>query len=70
LSACVSAKFHRIDLPTGITLCRTRDYTESLFLVELAEAPRNLLCAHHQEFTVPPSDAISRGVFLDARWKF
>jgi iron complex outermembrane receptor protein len=31
---------------------------------------RNLLHAHHQEFTVPPSDAISRSVMLDAHWRF
>jgi iron complex outermembrane recepter protein len=31
---------------------------------------RNLLHAHHQEFAAPPSEAISRAVFLDARWKF
>jgi iron complex outermembrane receptor protein len=31
---------------------------------------QNLLHARHQEFTVPPSDAISRSAMLDARWKF
>jgi iron complex outermembrane receptor protein len=37
---------------------------------DAALSGRNLLHAHHQEFTVPPSDAISRSVMLDARWKF
>jgi iron complex outermembrane receptor protein len=37
---------------------------------DAALSGRNLLHAHHQEFTVPPSDAISRSVMLDARWRF
>jgi iron complex outermembrane receptor protein len=37
---------------------------------DAALSGRNLLHAHHQEFTVPPSDAISRSVMLEARWKF
>jgi iron complex outermembrane recepter protein len=37
---------------------------------DAALSGQNLLHAHHQEFTVPPSDAISRSAMLDARWKF
>ena len=37
---------------------------------DAAISGRNLLHAHHQEFTAPPSDAISRSVMLDARLKF
>ena len=37
---------------------------------DAALSGRNLLHAHHQEFTVPPSDAISRSVMLDARFQF
>jgi hypothetical protein len=37
---------------------------------DAALSGRNLLHAHHEEFTVPPSDVISRSVMLDARWKF
>ena len=37
---------------------------------DAAISGRNLLHAHHQEFTVPPSDAIGRGVMLDARLRF
>jgi hypothetical protein len=37
---------------------------------EVALAGANLLHAHHQEFTVPPSDAIPRSVMLDARYRF
>ena len=37
---------------------------------DAALSGHNLLHAHHQEFSVPPSDAISRSVVLDARWKF
>jgi hypothetical protein len=37
---------------------------------DAALSGRNLLHAHHQEFTAPISDAISRSVMLDARWKF
>ena len=37
---------------------------------DAALSGRNLLHAHHEEFTVPPSDAISRSVMLDAHWIF
>jgi iron complex outermembrane receptor protein len=37
---------------------------------DAALSGRNLLHARHQEFTVPPSDAISRSVMLDARCRF
>jgi iron complex outermembrane receptor protein len=37
---------------------------------DVALSGRNLLHAHHQEFSVPPSDAISRSAVLDARWRF
>lgn len=37
---------------------------------EAALSGRNLLHEHHQEFTVPPSDALSRSFMLDARWIF
>jgi iron complex outermembrane recepter protein len=37
---------------------------------EVALAGANLLHARHQEFTVPPSDAITRSVMLDARYRF
>jgi iron complex outermembrane recepter protein len=37
---------------------------------DAALSGRNLLHAHHQEFTAPPSDAISRSVMLDARCRF
>jgi iron complex outermembrane receptor protein len=30
----------------------------------------NLLHAHHEEFTVPPSDAIGRSAFADVRYRF
>jgi iron complex outermembrane recepter protein len=37
---------------------------------EVALAGANLLHARHEEFTVPPSDAITRSVMLDARYRF
>jgi iron complex outermembrane recepter protein len=37
---------------------------------EAALSGSNLLHAHHEEFTAPPSEAISRAVFVDARLKF
>jgi iron complex outermembrane recepter protein len=37
---------------------------------DAALSGQNLLHARHQEFSVPPSDAISRSAMLDARWKF
>ena len=37
---------------------------------DAALSGRNLLHSRHEEFTVPPSDAISRSVMLDARWTF
>jgi len=37
---------------------------------DAAISGRNLLHAHHQEFSVPPSDTIGRSVMLDARLKF
>jgi iron complex outermembrane receptor protein len=37
---------------------------------DAAISGRNLLHAHHQEFTVPPSDAIGRSVMLDVRLKY
>jgi iron complex outermembrane receptor protein len=37
---------------------------------DAALSGRNLLHEHHQEFTVPPSDAISRSFMLDARLRF
>ena len=37
---------------------------------DAAISGRNLLHARHQEFTVPPSESISRSVMLDAHWHF
>jgi iron complex outermembrane recepter protein len=37
---------------------------------EVALAGANLLHARHEEFTIPPSDAITRSVMLDARYRF
>jgi iron complex outermembrane receptor protein len=37
---------------------------------EAALVGANLLHAHHQEFTVPPNDAIARSARLDARYRF
>jgi len=37
---------------------------------ELALAGANLLHAHHQEFTVPPAEAITRSAMFDARLRF
>jgi iron complex outermembrane receptor protein len=37
---------------------------------DAALSGQNLLHARHQEFMVPPSDAISRSAMLDVRWKF
>jgi len=37
---------------------------------DAALSGQNLLHAHHQEFTVPPSDAVARSVMLNARWRF
>jgi iron complex outermembrane recepter protein len=37
---------------------------------DVAVSGFNLLHAHHEEFTVPPSDAISRSGAVEARWRF
>jgi iron complex outermembrane receptor protein len=37
---------------------------------EASLAGANLLHAHHVEYTVPPSDAISRSAFADVRYRF
>ena len=38
--------------------------------LELSLSGTDLLNDDHVEFTVPPSDAIPRGVFIETRWKF
>jgi hypothetical protein len=37
---------------------------------DLALAGANLLHAHHQEFTVPPAEAVTRSAMFDARLRF